>query len=188
MLLSHLPATFETDNWLLRAPRECDAPSLFRTCWGSELAATYRTTPPLRRFQEAEVLLNKALSSWPLGRERVYVLTRMGAPNTAIGTITLSLTQPTTAEVDYTLSAEFWGANLLHEALRAVTDAFLGLPNGRRAQAHCPGDSITGLRAFHKAGFQCEALVRRHAVLPHFGYEPADFWLFSRTGPDIVLP
>ncbi len=82
-------------------------------------------------------------------------------------------------DVGYVLCREAWGRGYITEALRAVLEAALGMPEVRRVAAHCHVENVGSARVMEKAGMQREGLLRKYAIFPNVSDEPADCWLYA---------
>lgn len=81
--------------------------------------------------------------------------------NIAIGSISFSQWNPIASQIDYALSADYWGKGLMTEAVEAVVKfAFEEHPGLVRVQATCLENNIGSRRVMEKVGMQFEGIAR----------------------------
>lgn len=66
------------------------------------------------------------------------------------------------------------------EAIDAVAQVALALPNVYRIQATCDTENMASARALEKAGFTREGLLSRYIIHPNLGQEPRSCFMYAR--------
>lgn len=113
----------------------------------------------------------------------VFLAMVLKQTNEHIGNMKLELSQPTHGRGEISLwigPSELWGRGLASEAIGLLSSwAFerLGL---RKLTAGCYSTNIGSARAFEKAGFIREAVLRQHYVLDD---RFVDRWCYARFAP-----
>jgi RimJ/RimL family protein N-acetyltransferase len=67
------------------------------------------------------------------------------------------------------------------EALSALVERTLSLPNVYRAWAFCDVENRASVRVLEKVGMTCEGTLRRFVVHPNVGREPRDAFCYARV-------
>ena len=178
MLLS-LPAVLRTPRITLRKPRTADIAVIFDAYAQDADVVRYLLWRPHRAIADTEAFIAYCIEEWDSGRSRPYVLAHQGNEDAAIGMLEASL-HAHMIDIGYVLQRKYWGAGLMSEAVRAVSEAALALPHCFRIQASCDTENRASARTLEKAGFMLEGKLSRHLVLPNLSEEPRQSLMYAR--------
>lgn len=141
--------------------------------------ARYLVWRPHRSIDETEAFISSCMQEWGKGMRRPYVLTRRAEEDVPIGMVEARI-MPHAIDVGYVLQRPSWGAGFMSEAIAALGEAALILPECFRIQATCDTENHASARVLEKAGFLREGRLERHAVLPNLGAEPRASFMYAR--------
>ncbi len=174
-----LPDRLQTQRLILRAPREADAAHIFAAYTQDMEVARRMVWLPHKVLGETEGFIARCMQGWASGTSRSYVLAFHDSETMPIGMAEARLF-PHTVDVGYVLARAHWGAGLMPEALRAVTDAALSLAECFRVQATCDVDNHASARTLEKSGFVREGRLERHTIHPNISPEPRPAFMYAR--------
>lgn len=174
-----LPDRLQTQRMILRAPREADAAHIFAAYTQDIEVARHMVWVPHKVIGETEGFIARCVQGWASGASRPYVLAFQDNEHIPIGMAEARLL-PHTVDVGYVLARAHWGAGLMPEALRAVSDAALARPGCFRVQATCDVDNHASARTLEKSGFVREGRLERHTIHPNIGAEPRPAFMYAR--------
>lgn len=99
------------------------------------------------------------------GPPRHFAMVHDGSPVGGLGFEPRDDIHRCTAEIGYWLGRAWWGRGFATEALRrVVTYAFETFPALTRLEAHVFSTNHASVRVLEKAGFECEARLRRAVI------------------------
>ena len=174
-----LPDGLLTPRLVLRAPRMTDAVGIFNAYTQDAQVARHMVWRPHATLGETEGFVTHCMQAWDDGRSRPYVLAFQDDHAVPIGMIEARVLAHS-LDIGYVLARSYWGAGLMPEALTALTDAALALPNCFRVQATCDVNNLASVRTLEKSGFQCEGRLERYVVLPNVSDEPGPCFMDAR--------
>jgi RimJ/RimL family protein N-acetyltransferase len=174
-----LPELIHTQRLTLREPRVTDAQYLFDAYTQDLEVARYMVWRPHQSLSETENFISFCQQEWHSGRRRPYVLTLSEQDGMPIGMLEARIL-PGTIDVGYVLRRASWGAGLMAEAMIALGNAALALPECFRVQATCDTENHASARVLEKSGFAKEGRLERHTVLPNLGAEPRASLMYAR--------
>jgi RimJ/RimL family protein N-acetyltransferase len=173
-----LPEQLRTSRLVLREPRHADAAAFFEAYTQDIDVARYMTWRPHVAVAQTEAFIGYCMRVWASGSGRPYVLVRPG-DDTPIGMLEARLF-PHTVDLGYVLQRRHWGQGLMPEAINALCEAALALPDCFRIQATCDAENLASARTLEKSGFAFEGKLARHTVLPNLGDEPRASLIYAR--------
>lgn len=179
MMATMLPAVIQTRRLTLREPRKADAVPIFEAYTQDLDVARYMVWRPHRSIEETEAFIAYCMQGWADGLRRPYVLARREDEATPIGMVEARML-PHGIDLGYVLQRHYWGCGFMAEAILAVTQAALALPECFRVQATCDTENHSSARVLEKAGFVREGRLERHLVLPNLGAEPRASFMYAR--------
>ena len=83
-------------------------------------------------------------------------------------------------DIGYVLARRHWGNGLMPEAVNALAQSALALPQVFRIQATCDIENFASARTLEKAGFVREARLDRYTVHPNISVEPRACYMYAR--------
>jgi RimJ/RimL family protein N-acetyltransferase len=91
---------------------------------------------PHLTLAETEAFIAHCMQGWADGRARPYVLTHHENDDVPIGMLDARVLSHT-IDIGYVLQRKYWGVGFMSEAINALSDAALALPDCFRIQATC---------------------------------------------------
>jgi ribosomal-protein-alanine N-acetyltransferase len=174
-----LPDRIQTQRLILREPRQTDAALLFDTYTQDAEVARYMVWRPHTELSETEGFIARCMQGWASGISRPYVLAFHGSKHIPLGMLEARL-QAHTIDIGYVLGRQHWGAGLMPEAIMALCELALALPDCFRIQATCDVENHASVRTLVKSGFVREGRLERHAVHPNRSAEPSACFMYAR--------
>jgi ribosomal-protein-alanine N-acetyltransferase len=174
-----LPELIRTPRLTLREPCDADAGYLFDAYTQDPEVARYMVWRPHRSVSETEAFISYCKQEWTSGRRRPYILARSDNEGIPIGMLEARIFSGT-IDLGYVLQRSCWGTGLMTEALIALANAALALPECFRVQATCDTENHASARVLEKSGFAREDRLDRHMVLPNLGAEPRASLMYAR--------
>jgi len=174
------PTTIETARLRLRTPSLDDAEAIYTTYASDSEATRYVAFPTHRSPDDARAFLRLCIAAWAGEGPFTWVIVLRETARLA-GTIDIR-PQGQRVEIGYIIGREYWGRGYMTEAVRAVSDWVLALPEIHRVWAVCDVDNRASARVMEKSGMEREGRLRSWAVHPNIGGAgPRDFWCYSRV-------
>lgn len=174
-----LPSRLETHRLILRAPRRSDAQLIFDAYTQDPDVTRYMVWRPHVQLGETEGFIASCMQSWASGRSRPYVLACRDSEDVPIGMLEARIVNHT-IDLGYVLQRASWGTGLMPEAVEALSNAALAVPECFRVQATCDSENRASARVLERSGFVREGQLARHAVLPNLDSEPRTSLLYAR--------
>ena len=159
MFFSCLPS-LETRDLVLRRPRMKDAADIYAYA-SDDRVARYVLWEPHRSLSETRSCLRDLIRRARAGYPSSWVITlrKSGKVIGTIGFVWYSA-ENRSAEIGYSLSADYWNRGFATQALQAVTaEAFRSLPLNRLEAQHDLRNPASG-RVMEKSGFRREGILR----------------------------
>ena len=194
VFFSCLP-TLETGDLILRRPRMKDAADIYAYA-SDERVARYVLWEPHRSLAETRSCLRDLIRRARAGYPSSWVITLKNSPGRdvpsgpdgrVIGTIGFIWysAENSSAEIGYSLSADYWNRGYATQALQAVSaEAFRSLPLNRLEAQHDLRNPASG-RVMEKSGFRREGILRSRVFNKG---EYADVALYSLLRSDLRSP
>ncbi len=85
------------------------------------------------------------------------------------------------AELGYVLARSYWGNGYMTEAVSAVVDWLLSVPEVHRVWAVCDTANLASARVMEKVGMTREGILKRWTVHPNVSSEPRDCFVYARV-------
>jgi RimJ/RimL family protein N-acetyltransferase len=174
-----LPAVIHTPRLLLRVPRLDDVGPIYRAYDHDPEVLRYLTWRPNNDISETESFIAGCIDAWQAGSRFPWVITTTPGDE-PVGMIEARIDKPR-AELGYVLARSAWGRGYMTEAVQAVVEVLLALPELYRVWACCDVDNAASARVLEKSGLGWEATLRRYAIHPNLSTEPRDVNLYART-------
>jgi RimJ/RimL family protein N-acetyltransferase len=168
-----------TQRLILREPRPADAAVIFATYAQDMEVARYMVWRPLKSVSETEGFIAHCIQGWASGRSRPYVLAFHDSEAAPIGMLEARVL-PHGIDLGYVLGRRYWGSGLMPEAIRALSEAALALPECFRVQATCDAENHASARTLEKSGFVREGRLERHTIAPNLSPEPRACLMYAR--------
>jgi RimJ/RimL family protein N-acetyltransferase len=169
-------ATITTERLILRPPRREDAEAIYQGYATDPEVARFVIWKPHRSMDETVAFLDHFLEHGEDGYPWVMTLTAGGV----IGAMHLRVRAPW-SEFGFNIARSHWGRGYGTEAVRAVIDFGLELPEIYRVQAMCHVDNGASARVMEKAGMVREGVLHRYMLFPNLGTEPQDVFVYAAT-------
>jgi RimJ/RimL family protein N-acetyltransferase len=173
-----LPERLTTQRLILRAPRADDAAHLFDAYTQDSEVTRHMVWRPHQNVLETEAFIAYCMSCWESGSGRPYVLALRGDEDAPLGMLEARVA-PHSVDLGYVLARACWGQGLMPEAITALAEVALSLPDCFRVQATCHVYNTASARTLEKCGFVREGRLARFAVLPNIGSEPAPAFMYA---------
>jgi ribosomal-protein-alanine N-acetyltransferase len=174
-----LPDRLQTLRLILRRPRQTDA-AIFFDAYAQDIeVARHMTWRPHKAVSETEEFISSCIEGWDSGRSRPYVLAAHDSEDIPIGMLEARL-QSRTIDIGYVLGRSYWGSGLMPEAVRALSDSALAMPQWFRVQATCDVENQASARTLEKSGLVREARLERYTVHPNVSAEPRPCFMYAR--------
>ena len=172
-----LPREITTERLLLRAPVPEDAQRIFASYAQDMEVARYLTWRPSKKLADAEHHIHDRILAWRRGNICAWSIIETKR-DLLIGMIELRV-KDGVADAGYVVARSEWGKGYATEALVAVIDAGLALPEINGVAAVCDVENLASARVMEKAGMVRDGVLKRHMVHPNILDEPRD--VFSYT-------
>lgn len=174
-----LPERLQTPRLILREPRKADAMHIFDAYAQDTEVARYMAWRPHQFVRETDDFISYCIQGWASGRSRPYVLARSENAGIPIGMLEARIFS-NTIDIGYVLQSSCWWLGFMSEAINAVSNAALAIPECFRIQGTCDTENHASARTLQKCGFAMEGRLERHAVLPNLGPEPRPSLMYAR--------
>lgn len=181
VFFSCLPS-LETRDLVLRRPCMKDAADIYAYA-SDERVARYVLWEPHRSLTVTRSCLRDLIRRARAGYPSSWVITLRDSGR-VIGTIGFVWysAENSSAEIGYSLSAEYWNRGYATQALRAVSaEAFRSLPLNRLEAQHDLRNPASG-RVMEKSGFRREGILRSR-VFNKGEYIDVALWSLLRSDP-----
>ncbi len=178
VLATMLPRSFQTRRLVARLPLASDAPALFEAYARKPEVSRYMLWAPHETVSTTEAFVAECIAAAELGTRLPYVIAEQGKAE-PIGMLEA---RPVAHQVDlgYVLAPEYWGRGLMAEAIAALADIALALPDVFRVQAFCDVENRPSQRALEKGGLVREGRHERFIVHPNVGPEPRACYMYAK--------
>ncbi len=173
-----LPDQLRTERLVLREPRLSDAALIFDAYTQDPAVSQHLVWRPHQTLSETEDFIAYCMQGWAGGQCRPYVLAFPDSEHTPVGMLEARI-QAHSLDIGYVLARKHWGAQLMPEAIRALVDAALSLPECFRVQATCDVDNLASARTLEKSGFAREGRLERYAMVPNVSAEPRACYMYA---------
>lgn len=174
-----LPDVLYTERLVLREPRFADAAQLFDAYTQDAQVTRHMVWRPHQSLSETEGFISYCMQAWASNVSRPYVLAMHDSEQVPIGMLEARILAHS-IDIGYVLARRRWGAGLMPEAVRVLSDAALSLRECYRVQATCDVDNLASARTLEKSGFVREGRLERYAVLPNISAEPSPCFMYAR--------
>lgn len=174
-----LPDRIQTQRLILREPRQADAALIFDTYTQDAEVARYMVWRPHTMPGETEGFIERCRQGWSSGVSRPYVLAFHDSEHIPLGMLEARL-QSHMIDIGYVLGRQYWGAGLMPEAIMALSELALALPDCFRIQATCDVENRASARTLEKSGFVREGRLERHMIHPNRSAEPSACFMYAR--------
>lgn len=172
------PERIETDNLVLRRPRETDAENVFARYAADPVVTKYLGWPMHRSPEDSLGFIRFSDAEWERCRCGAYLIESRG-DGRLLGSTGISLQAPFKGETGYVLAKDSWGKGYGTEALIAMLALArkLGL---RRISALVHPENAASIHLLEKCGFEREGLLRSYAIFPNLDpSDPADTLIYA---------
>ena len=174
-----LPHDIATDRLLLRVPVPEDAQRIFDSYTQDPEVARYLTWRPAKTLADSEHRIQDRILAWRRGNICAWSVVETERA-IVIGMIELRI-KDGVADAGYVIARAEWGKGYATEALRAVIEDGLALPEIARVVAVCDVDNAASVQVMEKAGMVREGILARHMVAPNISDEPRDVFSYTIT-------
>lgn len=170
-----------TRRLLLRDPRPGDAPQAFERWAGDAMVLRYLGWRPHGDAAATRRMLEWDSARW-LKRSACTWMVVHGddGPVGMVQLVAQSFEAPVFHwRLGYLLARAHQGRGLMREAVAAVLDHALALPQVWRVDALCDVDNVPSVRLLQALGLEREGLLRAHTLHPNVSETPRDVWVFA---------
>jgi ribosomal-protein-alanine N-acetyltransferase len=163
-VLKDLP-TLETDRLILRKMTSDDAEAVFAYASDPEVTH-YVSWETHLSIEDSKAFLDLATSKYESGGEPDWGIVYKG-DHRFVGTCGIVFWEPyhARAELGYTLSRDYWGRDLMAEAVRAMISFGFKEMNLNRIEARCIAENVASARVMEKAGMLYEGTLRQRELI-----------------------
>jgi [ribosomal protein S5]-alanine N-acetyltransferase len=173
-----LPDRIQTQRLILREPRHADAALLFDTYTQNAEVARYMVWRPHTELSQTEGFIERCMQGWASGLSRPYVLAFHDNEHIPVGMLEARL-HSHMIDFGYVLGRQHWGAGLMPEAIKALSEVALAQPDCFRLQATCDVENRASARTLEKSGFVREGRLERYTILPNRSAEPLACFMYA---------
>lgn len=170
----------EGERLVLRRPRLDDAPRLYADLTSEPAVSRWLTWTPHGSVSETADVLESIDREWEAGTASTWVMLHRDDVDRPVGMFS-AWSSDDGVELGYSLTPRLWGAGLMTEAVRLVTERLLEMPDVDRVWATCDIGHEASARVLTKAGFQREAVLPDHVVHPNIEPEARDSVLYAKV-------
>jgi [ribosomal protein S5]-alanine N-acetyltransferase len=174
-----LPANFNTERLLLRAPVPADAAQIFDSYACLPEVSRYMMWRPHSQLATVEVFVGECVAAFQSGARLPYILALAGEPQIPIGMLEARPLDHK-VELGYVLAPPFWGRGFMPEAISALTNEALAEPSFFRVQAFCDVENVNSQRALEKCAFVREGRHDRFSVHPNLDAAPRPCFMYAK--------
>lgn len=174
-----LPTQLRTARLVLREPRQADAALIFDAYTQDPEVARNMVWRPHKAVSETEGFIAYCMQGWASGLGRPYVLAFHDSEHMPIGMLDARVFAHS-IDLGYVLGRKYWGSGLMPEAVSALSDSALSVPDCFRVQATCDVENQASARTLEKSGFVREARLERYIVHPNLSDEPRPCYMYAR--------
>jgi len=163
-VLKDLP-TLETDRLILRKMIPEDAGAVFAYASDPEVTR-YVSWETHLSIEDSRAFLNLAANKYRSGGEPDWGIVYKG-DHRLVGTCGIVSWEPYhgRAELGYALSRDYWGRDLMAEAVRAMISFGFKKMNLNRIEARCIAENTASARVMEKAGMLYEGTLRQRELI-----------------------
>ncbi len=158
-----MPPTIETDNLVLRALNENDAPAMFEYTSDPEVSL-YTLWSPHQTIEDTRAFIRGyAFENYRKKESEPFGICLKDNPERVIGTCGgwWKSEKSRKMEVGYALARPYWGKGIMTEALTAVIDhLFRAYPTLERVEAHYKMENAGSGKVMEKCGMKFEGTIR----------------------------
>jgi len=172
-------AQLTTARLELRPPTLEDAQAVFSEYAQDREVTRYLTWRPHSDLDETRRFLETCVDGWASGSVFTWVITLTGSRN-LIGMVACR-PQGHKADLGYVLARSSWGNGYMTEAVSAVVDRLLLVPEVYRVWAVCDTANLASARVMEKVGMTREGILKRWTVHPNVSSEPRDCFVYARV-------
>ncbi len=173
--LSTTPTTLDLGEYILRPLRTSDVPAWY--AYLSDPEVTHLTSYEIKSVDNITDMIEsyitgyaeKTSTRWAIARKDTDVL--IGTCGYFWWYAGYSIT-----EIGYDLSKEYWGKNLMTQAVQACVRWAFETLEVNRIQATVMAGNFGSARVLEKNGFSLEGTMREYKICHG---EPRDYWMFS---------
>ena len=173
------PSEIRTDSLRLRMPVLADAGPIFEEYAADPDVTRYMTWVPHSTSDTVAEFLRVLEARAKSGEEFSWVLTR-GESDRAIGMIGARV-RGFKVDIGYVLGRAHWGKGYMTEAVSALADWLLSIPDIFRVWAVCDTENPASARVLEKAKFSREGTLRRWMSHPNLSSQPRDCFVYGRV-------
>ena len=163
----------------MRPPRLRDVDAIFKNYASDREVTEFLPWRPARFQEETAAQVRLFVAMWRRGKRFPWVITEPDS-KLIVGMIEIRLVTHA-AEVGFVLARSRWGKGYMTEALGAVIDTALGVPQVFRVWAVCDVENNASRRVLEKAGMSREGVLHRYALHPNLSGEPRDVYCYAVT-------
>ncbi len=156
-----------------------DAPAILSAYSQDREVTRYLCWRPHKDLDEARAYLGLCVDGWEQGSEHSWAITLTGSQD-LIGMVQCRLGGHK-VELGYVLGRPYWGKGYMAEAVSAVMDRMLSLPDVYRVWAVCDTANAASVRVMEKAGMTCEGILKRWCIHPNLSPEPRDCFIYAKV-------
>jgi ribosomal-protein-alanine N-acetyltransferase len=172
-------ARLTTTRLELRPPTMGDAQAVYSRYAQDREVTRYLAWRPHSDLDETRRFLGTCVDGWAAGRQFTWAITLTGS-SILIGMVACR-PQGHKAELGYVLARSYWGNGYMTEAVSAVVDWLLSVPEVHRVWAVCDTANLASARVMEKVGMTREGILKRWTVHPNVSSEPRDCFVYARV-------
>jgi len=173
------PSEISTSSLRLREPVLADAEAIYEEYAADPDVTRYMTWVPHSAAATVADFLQVLAARANAGEEYSWVLTKSGSDR-AIGMIGARV-RGFKVDIGYVVGRAHWGKGYMTEAVTAVAERFLSMPEIFRVWAVCDMENPASARVLEKSGFTREGSLRRWMSHPNISPEPRDCYIYGRV-------
>lgn len=175
------PITLSTKRLVLRQAVDIDSENLFRNYTGDTECSRFLTRAPhYDMVQTTEFLKKWCDTPWQKENKQFAWVVSLAENNEAIGVFIVDI-EGHKAQIHFGLGQNFWRQGYMTEGGSIVVEWLMKQPELQRIWAVCDTDNYGSIKILDKLGFKNEGILQKWLVLPSFGKDARDCYVYGRT-------
>lgn len=175
------PTTLLTKRLILRRAVQNDARSLFNNYTKDPECARFLTRPAHKKVEETSLMLEKLCDvPWEKECDMFAWIISLQESNEPIG-VFLIISEGHKAQIHFGIGREFWKQGLVTECANVVIEWLMKQPQLQRIWTVCDLLNYGSIKILEKLGFQREGILQKWLILPAFGDQARDCYMYALT-------
>lgn len=173
------PITLVSERLILRRANKNDCKNLFRNYLSDKECSRFLTRKPHFCVDQTKKFLAEWCDiPWDIEQMKFAWVIAMAKTNQGIGVFLVNLIDAKTAQIHYGISQAFFRKGLIAEAGHKVM-MWMRTQGITHIFTVCDLENYGSIKVLEKLGFQKKNILKKHLILPAYGNEPRDCYLYS---------